>query len=239
MARTIYEATPGALTATGDRTVATFPSGLCRVDQTYACPSSYAATHRATLAIGSAPPDSNTAPAIDGLYIFPAPEEIQKPDGFTEFRVSAYGRTATGAQNVFLQQEDKKTEFVSYKVWKVSCEIVVRQGEFVDVNSLGLEDYLEAFDFSITPGAIISSTGGIYEIRRVDLVWSDLRGILYNVTYGIIGITEPWNQDIFVHYPKIIISTSRSFGEFVEVEITTEREAAAAPSKSGEGGGEV
>ena len=217
--------------------MATFPSGLCRVDQTYACPSSYAATHRATLAIGSAPPDSNTAPSVDGLYIFPAPEEIQKPDGFTEFRVSAYGRVATGAQNIFLQQEDKSTDIISYRVWKLTCETVIRQGEALDVNSLGLEGYQEPFDFSIKPKSFINADGDAYEIRRVDLVWSNSLGLLYNVTYGTIGTTDSWNQDIFIHDPKIIISTSRSFGEFVEVEITTERETSSATPQTGVGAG--
>ena len=90
---TIYEKTVGALIATPGRTVATFPSGLCRVDQKYVCTTANAATHRAALAIGNDMPDGNNAPAIDGLKIYPAPQEIERGDGFTEFMVSAYGRT--------------------------------------------------------------------------------------------------------------------------------------------------
>jgi hypothetical protein len=40
-------------------------------------------------------PFDNGAPAIDGLYIFPEPQEIVRDDGFVEFRVTAYGRTNT------------------------------------------------------------------------------------------------------------------------------------------------
>jgi hypothetical protein len=40
-------------------------------------------------------PDDDGAPAIDGLYIFPEPQEAVRDDGFVEFRVTAYGRTRT------------------------------------------------------------------------------------------------------------------------------------------------
>ena len=88
----IYEKTPDGLTATGDRNVSTFPSGLCRVDQTFVCKSSMAATHRLALSVGSNFPNGNY-PAIDGLKIYPEVQETKKSDGFTEFNVSAYGRT--------------------------------------------------------------------------------------------------------------------------------------------------
>ena len=94
MSITIYESTPNGIYATGDRTVSTFPSGLVRVDQTFVCKTSAAATHRATLAIGTDMP-GGSAPAIDGLKIFPEPQEKQRGDGFTEFVVSAYGNTNT------------------------------------------------------------------------------------------------------------------------------------------------
>jgi hypothetical protein len=90
----IYQKTPGGLFATGERTVSTFPSGLVRVDQTFICPTSDAATHRAALAVGNDMPGAS-APAISGLKIFPEPQERQRGDGFTEFIVSAYGNTNT------------------------------------------------------------------------------------------------------------------------------------------------
>ena len=103
---TTYEKTAGALIATPGRTVATFPSGLCRVDQTYVCTTAHAATHRAALAIGNDMPDGNEAPAIDGLKIFPAPQETERGDGFTEFSVSAYGRTSREMTNIELLKQD-------------------------------------------------------------------------------------------------------------------------------------
>jgi hypothetical protein len=40
-------------------------------------------------------PFDDGAPAIDGLFIFPDPQEQVRDDGFVEFRVTAYGRTRT------------------------------------------------------------------------------------------------------------------------------------------------
>ena len=45
-------------------------------------------------------PLDDGAPAIDGIYIFPNPQEILRPDGFAEFRVTAYGRSNTTGQRV-------------------------------------------------------------------------------------------------------------------------------------------
>jgi hypothetical protein len=75
------------------RAVNTFPSGLVRVDQTYLGLTANAATHRAILAVGNDMPDGDTAPCIDGLKIFPEAQERRREDGFTEYIVSAYGRT--------------------------------------------------------------------------------------------------------------------------------------------------
>ena len=99
MAAIIYEKTPGALIPTGDRTVSTFPSGLVRVDQTFVCKTSAATTHRIALSVGNNFPNGDY-PAIDELKIFPEPQEKRGSDGFTEFLVSAYGRTTTGVNDV-------------------------------------------------------------------------------------------------------------------------------------------
>lgn len=102
MSATIYEKTPNGLYPTGDRTISTFPSGLVRVDQTFVCKTSAAATHRDALAVGSIFPNGSyinnawTAyPSIEGFKIFPEVQEVQRTDGFTEFKVSGYGRTNT------------------------------------------------------------------------------------------------------------------------------------------------
>jgi hypothetical protein len=77
------------------RSVNTFPSGLVRVDQTYLGLTANAAEHRDILAVGNDMPDGDTSPCIDGLKIFPEAQERRREDGFTEYIVSAYGRSNT------------------------------------------------------------------------------------------------------------------------------------------------
>jgi hypothetical protein len=57
------------------------------------CQKKYAARYRSDLAVGNALPGDDGAPAIDGLYIYPEPQEQSREDGFVEFRVTAYGRS--------------------------------------------------------------------------------------------------------------------------------------------------
>ena len=89
-----YHGTNGLIALPG-RSIATFPSGLVRVDRTYACRTERASAFRQQFAVGTILPSDDGTPAIDGLYIFPDAQETQKEDGFTEFKVSAYGRTNT------------------------------------------------------------------------------------------------------------------------------------------------
>lgn len=95
MSYTIFTSNPSALIPQPSRAVNTFPSGLVRVDQTYLGLTSQATPHRAILAVGNDMPDGDSSPAIDGLKIFPEPQEVRREDGFTEYKVSAYGRINT------------------------------------------------------------------------------------------------------------------------------------------------
>jgi hypothetical protein len=89
-----YHGTRNLITAPG-RAVQTFPSGLVRVERTYICRRGDENRYRSELAVGNLLPDDEGTPAIDGLYIYPDPQEQTREDGFTEFRVTAYGRTNT------------------------------------------------------------------------------------------------------------------------------------------------
>jgi hypothetical protein len=94
MSYTIYKSTSGLIAQPG-RSVSTFPSGLVRVEQSYMGLTANAATHRATLAVGNNMPDGDSSPCIDGLKIFPEVQEVRREDGFTEYKVCAYGRSNT------------------------------------------------------------------------------------------------------------------------------------------------
>ena len=93
MSYTIFSSSSTALIPQPGRAVNTFPSGLVRVDQTYLGLTAQAATHRAILAVGNNMPDEDSSPCIDGLKIFPEVQERRREDGFTEYIVSAYGRS--------------------------------------------------------------------------------------------------------------------------------------------------
>lgn len=97
MSYTIFTSNAAALIPQPGRAVNTFPSGLVRVDQTYIGLTTEAATHRAILAVGNDMPDGDSSPCIDGLKIFPEAQERRREDGFTEYIVSAYGRSKTSA----------------------------------------------------------------------------------------------------------------------------------------------
>lgn len=91
------------------RSVSTFPSGLVRVDRTYACRADRADAVRREFAVGNLLPLDDGTPAIDGLYIFPEPQETRRDDGFVEFVVSGYGRTNTIGQTTSTVEEGEAT----------------------------------------------------------------------------------------------------------------------------------
>jgi hypothetical protein len=94
-----YHGTSNLIALPG-RTVQTFPSGLVRVERSFVCRKADAATYRKQIKVGEKMPSDDGAPAIDGLYIFPDPQESVRDDGFVQFRVTAYGRTNTTGQRV-------------------------------------------------------------------------------------------------------------------------------------------
>ena len=99
MSYTLFNSSTAAtdLIAQPGRAVNTFPSGLVRVDQTYLGLTANAATHRAILAVGNNMPDGDTSPCVDDLKIFPEAQERRREDGWTEYIVSAYGRSKSNA----------------------------------------------------------------------------------------------------------------------------------------------
>lgn len=94
----IYQKDPSALIPQGNRTVSTFPSGLVRVDQSFIGRTDLSATHRSQLVVGAAFP-GDQQPSYDGLRIFPEVQEKRLPDKFTEYLVSAFGRTTASVRD--------------------------------------------------------------------------------------------------------------------------------------------
>ena len=84
-----------------------------RVERSFMCRKDDVARYKNILRVNEPMPLDDGAPAIDGLYIFPEPQEQVRDDGFVEFRVTAYGRSLVqeqvtrGAVYVILQATDR------------------------------------------------------------------------------------------------------------------------------------
>lgn len=103
------------------RSVTNFPSGLVRVERTYVCPTAEVGKFSGLFnQLGTLPLDDGT-PAIDGLYIYPQPNQNTRSDGFTEFQVTAYGRTSIFS-NISLERSTIKGSY-SYQSGGTSSEI--------------------------------------------------------------------------------------------------------------------
>jgi len=230
----IYEKTIGSLIATPGRNVATFPSGLVRVDQTYVCRSTFAATHRSTLAVGNNMPDGNTAPAIDGLKIFPQPQENERGDGFTEFMVSAYGRTTTNMINLELIKKNIIPAFTnsfasSVSFWEIKGKIAIPYGTNLEYDDLNLDpSLLLPFDavYYGSDKTVLSVVAG-EPFRTYQTNQDGTFGVVilreYIITFTNDGATPTNRWKVKIEDPIFSIVSQQNFGSFVEVDVLTKR----------------
>jgi hypothetical protein len=120
------------LIALPGRSVQTFPSGLVRVERSFMCRKDDVARYRNTFRVNEPMPFDDGAPAIDGLYIFPDPQEQVRDDGFVEFRVTAYGRT-----NVFSEVTvEKSSALGTYNFFVEKFPVA----DSTDLNRLAIND---------------------------------------------------------------------------------------------------
>ena len=237
---TIYEQTAGSLIAQPDRSVATFDSGLIRVDQTFVGTTQNAETHRATLAVGNDFP-GDTSPGIDGLFIFPAPQETRAGDGLTTFMVSGYGRatdqlisqrrgtTTTTIASSYI--EDSSGNFVSVSTADFAYistnslvgKIAILEADGLTYAQLNLDPSFSE-PLAITP---IDPTYVIEEISRTSTTQNAVSwdGQIYTNTVTTVKIahTLPNTTKIVAFYsyatPVIGIDFSSSYGNFTELGI--------------------
>jgi hypothetical protein len=220
---TIYEKTAGALIATPGRSVATFPSGLCRVDQTYVCATAHAATHRAALAVGNTIPDGNDTPSLEPLAIFPQVQEIERGDGFTEFKVSAYGQTTTqgsgtarklsGIQllpvvtlgGALVGTPPSSSVDVYFSLWAITGFLVLPFGETTNISQIEYDPELgNAFDFYQTAGELLSYS------KQSDTNY------LVTLQSGAVGLVR-------LTAPTMLLNSYTNFGSYAEVSVTVIR----------------
>ena len=111
-----------------DTKVQTFPSGLVLVQRTAIVARANVGV-RGQVAEGAQLPCNS--PAIDGVFIFPAPQEHDEGGGFVRFDVSGYGRTkTTGQQNL-------RTEMFRYSEGNVSYKKIYQFSTFTTVLKSG------------------------------------------------------------------------------------------------------
>ena len=228
---TIYEKTPGALVATPGRTVATFPSGLCRVDQKYICATAHAAAHRATLAVGNDMPDGNTAPAIDGLKIFPAPQEVERGDGFTEFVVSAYGRTSREMNNIELVRKTVSPQVFlsSVSFWEIKGKIALPYGEVLNFDDLNLDPALllpiDAVYYGTDRSVLSVTPGSSYTFYKTQPNGESRLATsrVYTIAFTSDGVNPTNNWVVSIEDPIFTVVGQQNFGSFIEVDVLTTR----------------
>lgn len=237
----IYQKTPGALIPQPGRTVATFSSGLVRVDQSFICPTSDEETHRASLAVeGNFPGDSS--PSLTGLKIFPEPQETRRGDGFTEFRISGYGSTIEGGRNVKYLGRTYTHTFVHdvaapdyaqsplfgtgtltiiFTLQDIRGEIV---GKLMGPSGINLEipiDDLEVIGMTATGGWTLESI-------THDVTGSNSRSNIYAIfrwrENNITGNPNRVRLSISVSPVVWTIESSRSYGDIGEFVVTGTRE---------------
>lgn len=193
------------------RVVATFPSGLVRIDQTYICPTSSADLGRASLTVGSSLPDQNQSPSVDGLFIFPTTQEVEREDGFTEFKASAYGRTSTAMSTPVLVQDSATYYNSKLKFFNVSASIVIESSRALTVDDLTIsQEILRPYSVTFMGQEVESFyLSGIYG------EWES-----YGVTINS-GLNSGFN--FLIQKPQIKILSSRNFGSWTEFDIITTR----------------
>lgn len=214
----IYEQTPGGLYPTGPRTVTTFPSGLIRVDRTFACKTSVAPTHRATLAVGSNFP-GDSYPAMDGLKIFPEPQEKRRDDGFTEFTVSGYGRTkATASVSHKIKTVD--LGYTGFSVYETTGSVCVPSNSGIHYPELNLaSSYSDPFSpFDRYQGDYNSSISfnPSYEKNLTRIKYD---GTSYNLRsrYCLFQVNDITAKSFWLIDPLIEYSKESEFGSFKEI----------------------
>jgi hypothetical protein len=236
---TIIEKTANALYKHPERTVATFPSGLMRIDQNYSCRNEAEVTHRNTLAVGNELPDDDGYPAMDGAFIFPHCQQVRRGSGFTEFTASAYGRTTDQPTNFITEIIKIETPDVGhYNLLTFTADIVLRTGESLDPSVLNIDpSLLDPFDlFYLSPQNTVKSiassvrnlqSGSSFNETGISIPTTANLIRNYTIVFnldpsGIINPGDPETITFFLQLrePLIRVAAQSNFGKFTEYKIS-------------------
>jgi hypothetical protein len=235
---TIYEQTAGSLIPQPDRNVATFDSGLIRVDQEFVCTTASAETNRLSLAVGNSFP-GETSPAIDGLFIFPSPQVSRTGDGLTKFMVSGYGRAT---DQLISQRRGTTSTVIKASYYQDGNQITYDNTDFAIITTSNIvgkiaildEDGLTYaqlnFDPSFSEPITVIPVDTDDVIREFDRVTTTENAVNWDgqiyqktITTVKIGKTDFSGGTLYAYYtystPVIGIDFSTSFGNFTELGI--------------------
>jgi len=185
-------------------------------------------TIRSTLAIGKPMPDGDSSPSIDGLAIFPTPDENRRGDGFTDFNVSAYGRASSELSGIQLTPVTVTyANALKYKVYNIAGSITIPSGTVLEYADLNLDSSpIDPFDFETVSGlnlildALIIDEGTKGEINDAGaMITRDFK--LWQIRITNDGISPAYTFNVMIFPPSVSVKSYKNFGAFTEVEIET------------------
>jgi hypothetical protein len=196
------------------RTVNTFASGLVRVDQSYAIPTTNIQSVRNEYFQLGAELIGDTYPAVDGLFLYPDAQEVRKEYGITELIASYYGRTRTDVPPPTATERTIELlgTSISMSINDLFFQFVVPVGEVINFRDQDL------FNSPLSePNAIY------YAGESIPFSKSSSPGNSFDY-YNYNAITEVFsNSPLQLVKPTILVTAQRNFGEFVELDVTYNR----------------
>jgi hypothetical protein len=209
--------------------VTTFPSGLIRIDKSYACRANLAVRYRTFFEVGQPLPDDDGAPSIDGAFIYPDAQETRREDGFVEFRVSAYGRTVEAYRNIRVREITTFNRVGAlfgagiYSLFNLSAEFVAPGFSSINLPPIDtVAGLLEVQNVVAVPGRNLEVlTFATIEVTE-NSAGRKRRTVQTN--YSTIGGSDVVTSETASFFDPIpVIVDQRSFGAFTEYQIEFRR----------------
>jgi len=251
----IYHSRGGELIAQPGRSVTNFPGGLVRVDQTYIGETSHREAHRAICAVANPMPDGNQNPSMEGLFIYPDVNEIEREDGFTEYRVSAYGRRNSDLSNLQLTQIEQEYDYaggnITFSVYEATGTITVPTGTVMTPGAINIgQEARLPFNISRVGWTNVSlvDTGENFilppqfppfgSVNQSSAIFTEA-GTIPDMSFRRRYILELQSQvdgdpniklNIYIKDPIVKITGQQFYGKYVEYQIQMTREVETNPT---------
>jgi hypothetical protein len=201
------------------RTVNTFASGLVRIDNSYvAKTSNIQEVRNVSFKVGQPIYGDDTYPAVDGLFLYPEPQEVRKEYGMTELIASYYGRTRTDVPPPVATERSIAIGSYVISINDLFFEFVVPVGEVVNFRDQDLFNTPRS-----EPNAIYTDSGETLVNFRKSFTGEGGVGVsvLFDSYSYINNLAGTFY--IYLRKPTMLVIAQRNFGKFVELEVTYRR----------------